>query len=1176
MKDKKGFTLIEMLTAVIIISVLLLVIIPSIWKYIKKGTTEYYSSLENMVLLAGRDYLNDYKALYPKEIGNVTVINLDELENNKYIKDVVDTNGDKCSAMVTVKKTDKNNYEYYSCLLCSDYKSKDSNCNYNEDENITSDTKNYVVEVDANGYEIDANGYYIVDQGNDFSLPYGKVYKTNNNEKELIDDKLVPRPKTVDTNKLGITAVSYVYKGAKKEITVKVVDRVKPSTPQVVLRYDNSNGNLYNGGWYSGDIYQEYLSTDYAKPGLLGSGVKEYQFSKDGKSYTVLAGNNRIETENGEHIYYVKSKDKSEYENISDPSTYVIKIDKEIPSCKLVSSGTKGKGTWYISDSKVSFKEDEIIEKVSSIIDKNIDNTKITEDVKNKVVTGQVVDEANNIGYCRIEVSVDKTNPQLSYNLSNKIYNSNQTLTITASDKFYDYMDITNNKDGKVINNDTVKSNSKSYTLTHGTYTVNATADDESGRNTSLSKSYVIDTKAPTCSLEVDGTKGNDGWYTSYVTVGFKSTDGTGSKIVSYKIKNTSVNKDGKISLNYNTTGEVVTAIVTDEAGNVGTCKTGTIKIDTVVPNAPTITASDNISSGNWHTNNFDLKLSGANNISGNSYYFNNTNSNINNLYNSKIEAYNETTGYTYYTKVCSKAGLCSGVSSYQVKLDKTDPTCSLKVTSGTLGDNNWYTSNVNVGFNSYEDNISGISSFNIDKTSITSDGNTKITGTVKDNAGRSNTCSINVYIDKTKPTCSLKVTSGTLGNNNWYTSNVNVGFNSYGDSTSGISSYSIDKTSITSDGETKITGTVKDNAGNTNYCYTNVKVDKTKPTIDLSKIPQSITISEKYNVPTNVTYGVSGGTTTCKIGNTNITNTESLAIGKHTISCTATSNAGLSQIETKEITVDQKCVVTIEKQTQEMCFYYSKEQQEQLGIDCSSNAINNAIKEGIALNVKVNEAESYTFLVLGYNVDTKILRLMCVDDRCVVPSIPGVSQIQAFNKTMFNMADNTRTDHPNYDNWTNCNALNKTYRGFCYNNTTTFHYGRYHCGDNNDPANDGVSFKYVDIPYLKDDFQKLMPPGSKLGDIVSLKDDQDHGWISKIRSTTEHSALKTGTYLIYDAYTNNNYEYFPMVFAYNCNGPYSCIGFGGGGSWGIMPVIEITTHIGDEVVGYKYIKSCS
>ena len=211
MKDKKGFTLIEMLTAVIIISVLLLVIIPPVWKYIKKGTTEYYSSLENMVLLAGRDYLNDYKALYPKEIGNVTVINLDELENNKYIKDVVDTNGDKCSAMVTVKKTAKNNYEYYSCLLCSDYKSEDSNCNYNEDENITSDTKNYVVEVDANGYEIDANGYYIVDQGNDFSLPYGKVYKTNNNEKELIDDKLVPRPKTVDTNKLGITAVSYVY-----------------------------------------------------------------------------------------------------------------------------------------------------------------------------------------------------------------------------------------------------------------------------------------------------------------------------------------------------------------------------------------------------------------------------------------------------------------------------------------------------------------------------------------------------------------------------------------------------------------------------------------------------------------------------------------------------------------------------------------------------------------------------------------------------------------------------------------------------------------------------------------------------------------------------------------------------------------------------------------------------
>ena len=273
-------------------------------------------------MLSGRDYLNDYRALLPREINNVTVIELKELLDNRYIEEVIDGNGKACSAKVTAKKIGKNEYEYYSCLICDDYQTEGEACEFDENNNVTEDTKNYEVKVeDIGDYEIDADGVYIVEQGEAFQLPYGKAYYQG----KLVSDKVEGKPKTIDTNKLGTTKVSYVYQGAKAEITVKVVDRVKPSIPQVVLRKDSKDGNMYAGGWYSGNIYEEYKSTDYSKVGIVGSGIDRYEISKDGESYEELESNYHISTENGEYSYYVRSIDKSG--NIGDSNTYSLKID---------------------------------------------------------------------------------------------------------------------------------------------------------------------------------------------------------------------------------------------------------------------------------------------------------------------------------------------------------------------------------------------------------------------------------------------------------------------------------------------------------------------------------------------------------------------------------------------------------------------------------------------------------------------------------------------------------------------------------------------------------------------------------------------------------------------------------------------------------------------------------
>ena len=130
MKKKSAFTLIELLATITILGILLGIAIPAVMGYMKRGTMEYYKSLENSVLNATRDYLIDYRSLYPREIGGTASISGDELLNNKYITNIDDEDGEKCDATVIVEKIDKDEYDYHVCLKCGD--------NYSSSEEILS------------------------------------------------------------------------------------------------------------------------------------------------------------------------------------------------------------------------------------------------------------------------------------------------------------------------------------------------------------------------------------------------------------------------------------------------------------------------------------------------------------------------------------------------------------------------------------------------------------------------------------------------------------------------------------------------------------------------------------------------------------------------------------------------------------------------------------------------------------------------------------------------------------------------------------------------------------------------------------------------------------------------------------------------------------------------------
>lgn len=207
-------------------------------------------------------------------------------------------------------------------------------------------------------------------------------------------------------------------------------------------------------------------------------------------------------------------------------------------------------------------------------------------------------------------------------------------------------------------------------------------------------------------------------------------------------------------------------------------------------------------------------------------------------------------------TTICEKdeTVVKKPVVNTPTKTKTSSPSCSLTVSSGKLGNNGAYTSDVVVKFKSKNagsnatlkgyglgtsTNYNGASTYK-----VTKNGTTTVYGYVKNSNGKTAKCSIT--IKKTtatvaNPTCELQVVKGTKGDNNWYTSDVVVGFKSKKANTSGakLTSYGLGTTTnynnntsytINNDGTVTVYGYVKDSNGATGSCNITIKKDATKP----------------------------------------------------------------------------------------------------------------------------------------------------------------------------------------------------------------------------------------------------------------------------------------------------------------------------------------------------------
>ena len=148
----KGFSLVEILAAIVILGLLSTIAIVSVNYILQKAEKEYYKSQKDEIILAAKSYTQDNRNSLPKRVGMRTEITLRTLKDKKYIGKVVDRHKRECNkdkTIVQVYKYDKTHYSYSVILVCPSYKAtensktnNDSTINF-EYSGVTSENINY-------------------------------------------------------------------------------------------------------------------------------------------------------------------------------------------------------------------------------------------------------------------------------------------------------------------------------------------------------------------------------------------------------------------------------------------------------------------------------------------------------------------------------------------------------------------------------------------------------------------------------------------------------------------------------------------------------------------------------------------------------------------------------------------------------------------------------------------------------------------------------------------------------------------------------------------------------------------------------------------------------------------------------------------------------------------------
>ena len=606
MKNRKGFTLIEIIGAIIILGIISIVALLTYRSSLNDFRNSYYSSLERTLVESGKEFFDDNRNYRPSTILSAQTVPISLLESHNYIDLVKDYSGKRCdkSSYVIIIKKSKNDYLYHTCLSCSEDSFTNVSNKYCDSSWLNSSTI---------GYDLDPPSDIYVYKGTSQAELKGKlelpisIVKKNELGEEIervkgngIDDVETILPSnidTIDTSKIGEYKTIYEYNGNKVEGRVFVYENdapiVKITSTKTTLSNLNGDTTTSSEYEYAGN-WEQYIKLSF-KPGSgkyteSGAKVSRYQWSKGEEWNDICIADDfglcykEYDGEMNEEIRFRIVDSDGNISKETNPIT--IKIDNTKPKCKLSLEGTKGNNDWYVGNVTVKFsvKDDQLSgvnEAKSGISVNNInlsnatlsrltsnDSVEENRDLKNVKYIGFVEDRAGNYVLCSIEFKKDSTPPTCTQDGGSTSW-TNGTRTIK-----YGCSDVTSNCLVSEVG-------SKEYSSTKKTDNMpEYNIEDYAGNKVTCpvkSANVYVDTTKPSCVLEVkSGTMNSENTlYLSSVKVGFKSATDSDSEVEAYGIGSVTGNKE--VTHTTNNTKEYV-GYIRDNAGNENTCKLSVTK----------------------------------------------------------------------------------------------------------------------------------------------------------------------------------------------------------------------------------------------------------------------------------------------------------------------------------------------------------------------------------------------------------------------------------------------------------------------------------------------------------------------------------------------------------------------------------------------------------------------
>lgn len=543
-----GFTLVEMLATIVVLSVIALIVYPTIGRIIVNNKNKAYEKQIDVIKEAAANWLttNEEKLKdnsYPLPIEDILkngFIEEDELLNP------IDNEPIKGCILITWRKGIKQ-YDYNYVTSCDDFvipKLLSLKASTKENEYGWRNKDFYVT---LNGEELE-NYYYCIDE---------KKCEPNIMVKDINE--------TIAFNQEGIKFVC-AYGMNKFGETESICEKYKLDKTNPVIGTITFDGTRGENEWYISNVA---VAITESKDDL--SGIDSNVLSP---SETLITKDTKGTT------YTLTAKDKAGNES---SVSYNVKVDKTAPTIgELVINGTSGKNGWYTSDLTFGIKDgsDDISGHQSTISSLSY----LKNETKGTTVVITTKDKAGNISTKNYIVKMDKTAPTVGELVVTGTKGENDWYISDLS------FGVKNGNDDISGHYKTTTTHNKITTETTGTSVV-VTTENQAGLISTREYSFKVDKTPPIVGeLVINGTLGDNGWYKSNVTFSVKdgsdTTSGHGSTTSSIS------------SITSDTEGTKVVVTTVDKAGNRAT-KEYTVKVDKTEPTCTLAVNTSGVSFGN-------------------------------------------------------------------------------------------------------------------------------------------------------------------------------------------------------------------------------------------------------------------------------------------------------------------------------------------------------------------------------------------------------------------------------------------------------------------------------------------------------------------------------------------------------------------------------------------------